>query len=93
VKYSQNKTYIVKMNNVKKLMEKIESISSVLWANGETPTEYRPFDENYCFYNGDSEYKLTYADEDYVIKNQHMFFVELTEDEFVEMLSILAPKE
>jgi hypothetical protein len=97
MKYSQNKTYVVKMSSVKLLMEKIESVSFVLWLNGKTPKEFcvkpesceylYPKNGDYCIYNGRHGFVLTWNTE-----NKYEFSTELTEDEFVEMLSMLAPK-
>jgi hypothetical protein len=97
MKYDKTKTYIVKMNSPKKLMKKIEKVSSVLWAHCEKPTKHCPNKGSYCFYNGACRCSLTYSDEEYVLGSLFVFYnrddvVELTENEFVEMLSELKPK-
>jgi hypothetical protein len=94
MRYSKNKTYFTKMNSAKELMKKIEDVSSVLWASGQRPTEYRPYDKKYCFYNGSSHKRLTCSCEEYLIENYIELdeFINLNENEFIEMLSELEPK-
>jgi hypothetical protein len=98
MKYDKAKTYVVKMNNVKQLMEKIEDVSSVIWHGGKTPREFLakieshkyfyPKNGAYCIYNGRYGHILTWDD-----VNTYEFSINLTENEFVDMLSELHPKQ
>jgi hypothetical protein len=97
VKYSQNKTYVVELCSgvsFEKILKQIENVSSVLWVDENCPTDIVTIKTGaFLFYNGSGEKTLTFSGLDcYSTFYNEKETVELNENEFVEMLSMLAPK-